>query len=363
MEIYLFKSEIDKLKILINALSGIGDALMFTPALTILRKELPNAKIDAMVMLKGVKDLYEELDDINDVFYHDMMNDSKLSSIRFIKQLRKKYDITISVYPSNRKEYNIVNYILGAKKRSGVSYKNQNIINLGFLNNVVVDEDNKNHCVETNVKLVEKILNKKITQIPDLVFPLKENDIKYSKNYLTENKINQEDYVVGMHAGCSVLKNHINRRWAPEKFAELAKQLIKNKNAKVLIFGGPDENELKSKIELLVSSERFINVKTNNLRETAAIIKRSDLFITNDSGLMHIAAAMKRKIIPIIGPTNLNYIHPWNSTYKAATINLECAPCFYYSPNPLTCSRKDKQFKCLHDLNVENVYKTIESFT
>jgi len=96
------------LKILVNALSGIGDALMFTPALSTLKKELPDVQIDVLVMFKGVKDLYENLDEINHVYFHDMINSSKFSNLQYILNLRKnKYDISINVYPSNRKEYNL----------------------------------------------------------------------------------------------------------------------------------------------------------------------------------------------------------------------------------------------------------------
>src|SRR3972149_2394756 len=109
------------MKILVLALSGIGDALLFTPAL---------------------------------------------------KLLRKKYDTSISVYPSNRIEYNIINFLIGAKKRAGIKYLRSNNRNLGFLNNIRVKENDSAHNVQTNIKLVEKLLNKDFTEEPSLEFPL-----------------------------------------------------------------------------------------------------------------------------------------------------------------------------------------------
>lgn len=347
------------MQILVNALSGIGDALMFTPALSLLKKELPSAKIDALVMLKGVRDLYNNLDEINDVHYFDMLNSPKITTTKFILKLRSRYDVTINIYPSNRREYNLVNYTLNAKRRVGVNYLNKNLQNLGFLNNVKIIEKAKTHCVEENIRLVEEILGKKISERPNLNFPISNDDIKFADEYLHKIIINKSDFVVGIHAGCSLLKNHINRRWEPEKFAELAKRIISEKDYKVLLFGGPEESELKSKIKDLVASDKFINVATNSLSQTAAVIKRSDLFISNDSGLMHIAAAMKRKVISIIGPTNTSFIYPWNTEYKIASLNLDCAPCFVYSPKPLSCSRSDVQYKCIRELEVENVYSKI----
>ncbi len=349
------------MKILVNALSGIGDALMFTPALSILKRELPDAQIDALAMFKGVKDLYENLDEIDHVYYHDMINSGKFSNLRYVLNLRKnQYDISINVYPSNRKEYNIVNLLIGASKRAGVRYLRKDSINLGFLNNYRVNENDELHCVEENIKQIENLLNIKVDKVPPLNFPLNDEELLFAKNYLHQLNIDDNQFVVGIHAGCSVLKNHINRRWSPENFAKLISKLIAKKNTKVLLFGGPDESDLKTNIVSQVNSDKLVNVKTKNLRQTAAVMKRSDLFITNDSGLMHIAAALGRKIIPIIGPTNENYIHPWQTEYKTASLNLDCAPCFYYSPKPLTCYRNDVKFKCLKELSVDKVFSIVD---
>ena len=96
------------MKILVLALSGIGDALMFTPALQLMRKEFPEALIDALVMYKGVKDMYDRNTDFNNVLYFDFMNAGAVPSFKYVMNLRHKYDMSINVYPSNRKEYNII---------------------------------------------------------------------------------------------------------------------------------------------------------------------------------------------------------------------------------------------------------------
>ena len=92
------------MKILILALSGIGDALMFTPALQLIRRELPDAQIDALVMFKGVKDMYDRNDDFNNVFHFDFLKEGAFNSLKYVIKLRGKYDAAINVYPSNRKE-------------------------------------------------------------------------------------------------------------------------------------------------------------------------------------------------------------------------------------------------------------------
>jgi len=347
------------MKILILALSGIGDALMFTPALKLLRQSLPSAEIDALVMFKGTKEIYETNTNFNEVIHFDFLKEGVLNSLKFVLGLRDKYDATINIYPSNRKEYNIINFLLGAKKRVAVEYLRMNNSNLGWLNNVTVLENDKTHNVQTNIKLVEKLLNKKLDEEPTIQILLSEDDKSFAENFLKEKNISDKDFVVGFHPGCATLKNHIKRRWEPEKFAELGKKLISEKNAKVFLFGGPEEDELKSSINRMIDSNSSFIVKKEKFLQSIAIMKRCNVFVTNDSALMHVASALGLKVIAIIGPTNPHYIHPWKTEHKIVSLNLDCAPCFFYSPKPLTCSRTDVQFKCIKELDVDLVWNNI----
>lgn len=348
------------MKILILALSGIGDALMFTPALSLLRKELPDAEIDILVMIKGAEDLYKSNKNINRVIYFDFLKKGFFSSVKFIFSLRSKYDLTINVYPSNRKEYNIISYLIGAKKRAAVEYLRRDRENFGFLNNIRIKENDAFHNAITNIRLVEKILNKTLREEPPYDFSLSNEDLFYAENYLNDIQINEDDFVVGFHPGCATLKNHIKRRWEPEKFAALADRLIKEDNAKILIFGGPEEEELKSRITSLVNSPGLHLVKAKSLSSSAAIMKRCNLFVTNDSSLMHVASALKLKVVAVIGPTNRLYIHPWKTDYRIVSLNLACSPCFFYSPKPLVCYRNDVKFKCIKEITVDMVYEAVK---
>lgn len=347
------------MKILIFALSGIGDALMFTPALKLLRKELPDAEIHAVVMLKSAYDMYLRNPTLNKVIYFNFVNEGFSSSIKFLSGLRKNYDISINVYPSNRKEYNVINFLVGAKKKAGVKYLRKDKMNFGFLNKIRVVENDSVHNVQSNIKLVERILNKKFDEEPPLEFHLNENDEQFAKEYLSGLNINSSQTVFGFHPGSATLKNHINRRWEPEKFAQLGKLLIENYKAKIFIFGGPEESELKKNIFNQINSSDAISIETNNIAESAAIMKRCNVFVTNDSSLLHVASAMQLEVVAIIGPTNLNYIHPWKTEHRIVSLNLECSPCFYYSPKPLTCYRKDVLYKCIKELDVDMVYKAV----
>ncbi|MEW6702785.1 MAG: glycosyltransferase family 9 protein [Bacteroidota bacterium] len=354
------------MKILLIALSGIGDALMFTPSLEKLKEKFPSSQIDSLVMFKGVQDIFSSLPEISTIHYWDFLQQNKFASLKFVLTLRKQYDCTINVYPSNRKEYNLISWLIGAEKRLAVKYLRKDFSNLGFLNNIRIEENDNLHNVEENIRMCEKLIDKKIDEIPPLKFNLEKEDYKYAKEFLRKNESakggDEKDLVIGFHAGCSSLKNHDKRRWEPKKFTELGKKLIDEFGAKILVFGGSDEEMLKDSIVANINSPNARSVNVFSLSSTAAVMKRCNLFITNDSSLMHVAAALKLNIVAIIGPTNKNYIYPWHTNYKIVSLNLECSPCFYYSPKPLLCSRNDVKFKCIKELSVDMVLEKAKEF-
>lgn len=350
------------MKILIIVLSGIGDALMFTPALKLLRNKIPDGRIDALVMYQGAGDIYKNNPNLDNVYQFNFLKEGVIASLKYISQLRGKYDTTINVYPSNRKEYNIIGFLIGAKNRAAVKYLRKDFSNLGFLNSIRITENDSVHNVETNIKLIEKLLNKKFDEDPTLELIVTEEDEIRAQKFFSENNILKDDLVIGFHPGCATLKNHIKRRWEPEKFSELGKKLIDHHHTKILLFGGPDEDELKKLVKVKIDSQDAFVINTNGILQSAAIMKRCSIFVTNDSSQMHIAAAQQLKVVAIIGPTNPNYIHPWKTEHKIVTLNLDCAPCFFYSPRPLICSRDDVQFKCIKELTVNMVYSAVKEF-
>jgi heptosyltransferase-2 len=350
------------MKIVIITLSGIGDALMFTPALKLLRKSLPNAEIDTLVMYRGAKEIFESNPNINKVIHFNFIEKGAFKSLKFLFQIRKEYDASINVYPANRKEYNLISFLIGAKKRAGVVYLRKNKSNLNSLNNIKVLENDNVHNVQTNIKLCEALIGKKFNEEPPLEFQISNEEKEKAEKYFKENGISSDKLVIGFHPGCATLKNHIQRRWESEKFAELGRKLINNHSARVLIFGGPEEKELKDQIFSLINSDKVNVINAENLTKSSAIMQRCNIFVTNDSSQMHIAAALGLKVVAVIGPTNQSYICPWKTEHQIVSLNLDCSPCFFYSPTPLICHRTDVKFKCIRELKVEMVYDSVEKY-
>lgn len=347
------------MRVLAIALPGIGDSLLFTPAASLVRKKIPGVQMDALVMFKGAGEIYEKTGLFNNVIYHDFLKSSVFSSIRFVLGLRGKYDASLNIYPSNRREYNIIQFMIGAKRRGAVRYRRRDLRQLGFLNNVRITENDSLHNVEENVALCKELFGFDADAIPDLLLPIAEEDERAADEFLRANKIDGKSLLIGFHPGGSTLKNHINKRWEPSKFAALGRLLIQEHDAKLLVFGGNDETSVKEEIIREIGSPDAISVATPGIVRTAAIIKRCDLFVTNDSSLMHIASAMKRKVVAVEGPLNTNYTYPWHTEYKIASLKLECSPCFVYSPRPLKCFRHDVKFKCIRELQVDALYNKI----
>ena len=86
---------------------------MFTPSLQLLKEAYPDSEIHALVMFKPVKEFYDRNPNISNVFYFDFLSEGFIKSLKFIFSLRGKYDVSINVYPSNRKEYNVINFSSG----------------------------------------------------------------------------------------------------------------------------------------------------------------------------------------------------------------------------------------------------------
>ncbi|MBE2226895.1 MAG: glycosyltransferase family 9 protein [Ignavibacteria bacterium] len=348
------------MRILINALSGIGDALMFTPALALLKKHSPESIIDVVVMFKPVEDLFKNNPHVNKVYFIDFLKQSKFSSLKQTLALRKhKYDVSINVYPSNRREYNLVQYLESAKVKIAHRYNNYSKSNLDFLNNILVNEVKDRHNVIENFELVKAVFpNMQADELGQLEIYLTPADAEFAAKYYSENELEGKP-VIGFHAGSATFKGHINKRWSAIKYASLAKQLTERYNAKVLLFG--TEKDVNEMIKTL-GGEDVIIPETKNLPQSLALMEKCHLFVSNDSALMHMAAGLAIPQVAVFAYTNYKELHPWQNRHIIVRTELDCSPCFFNSPKPVKCiySGKD-EFKCIKLVEVSDVMAACEA--
>ncbi len=338
---------------------GIGDLLLSTPAIRNLKENCLDCSVEIFVISETHKDVLKFNPYIDKIYLFPFTKASKLKVLKYLMNFRNVFDVTINFYPSNRYHYNLFAYILNAPLRVGHRYLKSDNISLNFLKNLTVKERIDRHVVQQNLDLLPLIGIPKsnIVEYP-LQYFITEDEVSRAEQFI--KKSIGDGLIIGFHPGSSTLKGHINRRWPPKYFADLAKLILKKfKQAKILIFGGVEDEEAKIFIEKEVNDSRVFVINTSNIRETAALIKQCDLFVTNDSGLMHLAAAVQIPIIAIFGPTNYKWVRPWKTKHRIVSLNLPCSPCFYYSPSPLRCKAK-LNFKCLRELYPEMVMDAVE---
>lgn len=142
------------------------------------------------------------------------------------------------------------------------------------------------------------------------------------------------------------------KQWPAEYFAEVALK-IAAKNCDIWIFGGPKDLEIAANIQNQCNNICTDFTGKTNLNEAIDMLSLVNIVITNDSGLMHMAAALDKKIIAIYGSSSPKFTPPLAQHVIMLSLNLDCSPCF-----KRICAFK--HFKCLRDLHPEKVIATME---
>lgn len=170
---------------------------------------------------------------------------------------------------------------------------------------------------------------------------LKEEDLAFREKFLREVGVGGEDLLIGLNPGAGVY----SRRWPKERFAKLGDYLSREYGAKLIIFGGKGEGELIE--EVIGLMEVFpIDASKTSLRQLTSLIQRCNLFVTNDTGPMHIAVAMEAPVVTIFGSVSAKTDLPYGNGHIALQADLPCIPC-----GRSYC----KELNCLKSITVEEV--------
>jgi ADP-heptose:LPS heptosyltransferase len=176
-----------------------------------------------------------------------------------------------------------------------------------------------------------------------------EKSLEKVNEILSKEGITKETTVVGIHPG-----GMPSRRWPINNFAEAINMIGNKIPCKIVITGGMDEVNLASNL-VRIAGIKAINLSGKlNFHELTALIKRCNVFISTDTGPMHIAAILKTPLVAIFGPGDITRFDPRNIFDKAFVLykKADCAPCEKIKCNDL---------KCLKDISSEEVVKTVLS--
>ncbi len=357
-------------RILVIKMAGIGDLLLATPALRALRETYPHAHIDLLVTpdSAGILNGWQVIDRIivldKYLFDYPQQFLTRPHNLLRLKPLWRDlrdghYDAVLLLHhltlPFGRLKHQLLLRATGAQWRVGLDNGH------GWFLNVRVKDNGFGAMHEAEYYLAVAAAVGAKTKDKRLVVPLSEADHRQAWQLLYEHETPQNirHPIIAMHPGSGGYSTA--RRWAPERFAQLADTLYSSVRGQLLLLGGPEEAELHQHIIDMMHSEMPVRSMAGrgSIKVTAALLEQVDLFIGNDSALVHLAVAAGTPTVAIFGLTNAQAWGPF-ADEKAGQqalivrLNLPCMPCFYRGHDlgtPEGCATRD----CLALLGVDPV--------
>ncbi len=330
----------------------IGDVVLTLPALQSLRRAYPKARITAVVKSPS-DELLLGHPAINTVIPLPSGSESGFwKRIKFALSL-KKYQFDVGVVFPNSFGSAFLLSLTGAKHRLGYNTDGRDI----FLTCPISTTTHLKKS-QYRVEYFFKIFSPLRLDVPDTVFdPVvrREGDMSAREALLNMGMDEDEEFIT-IHPGTSKAE----RSWHAERFGILCQKLFKEDGKKIVLLGTKSEEELLNRIKNYCPPGKVKVTPAMNLRVLAGVLKKSRIFIGNDSGMMHLAAMVGTPVIGIFGPGNQNTTGPFMTPekFEILTQNYSCSPCrqrFFKECKP---SPHNKPY-CLEDITVKNVYEAI----
>lgn len=298
-------------KILMVNFGGIGDEILFLPAISSVKKEFPGSKITLALepRSKSVKDLTNMIDEVMCVDIKGKHKYFELAKF-VIKSFFGGYDMVFS--SGGNKLIPVLLFLTGIKKRYG--------FDTGSLSQKLLT-----HTVKLDQQCYASFM------YHELVTPVTKNVTLYPQ--IDAGDIEKEPNSVLIHPGVSkmsVVKNMV-KTWTPEIWAELVQKVLLT-GKKVYLIGGPDDKDCIEKIvEIVGDVPNFENLygTTKNIMDLAKLTKRVEVLICSDSAPMHIGVGVGTKTLALFGPTDEKKLIPDNEQFIAIKNNCDCRPCLW----------------------------------
>ncbi|MDI6839381.1 MAG: glycosyltransferase family 9 protein [bacterium] len=325
-------------RILLIRIDRIGDVVLSTPALRALRERFPISHISILVSPK-TQDLLLQSPYVDEVIPYN--GKIAITSLLHSKNRRKKFNLAIDLHLDYPLKTALIAYLSGAKYRVGFNIAGKSI----FLNIRVMPDKKEKHLVEHTLDLIRAVSGNISTEEPELsIIPEAK---QYVNNFLIHNNILNNDLLVGIHPG----GYYPTQRWLPERFARVGDKIIDEYKAKIILMGGPGEEEIVEEIASNMKHKPVIYVR-EPLRNLVAIIDRCSLLICNNSGPLHIATAIGTPTVSTMGPTNPVRWWPWGDRNIVIRKHLPCNPC-----NKGVCN----DHKCMELITVNEVMEAVNT--
>ncbi|NQT95655.1 MAG: glycosyltransferase family 9 protein [Candidatus Omnitrophica bacterium] len=281
-------------KILLVRTDRLGDVILTTPAIKAIRNFYPDSHI-AMLVRPYTEGVVKGNSYLDEVIVYDKYGQHKsiIGSIRFALELKRKaFDMAIIFHPTNR--MHIIAYLTRIPRRIGY-HQNFSFLLTDSIENT--KHEGKKHERDYNFDILE-VLGIRAKE-KELYLPLNNEAKEYVTNLLSEYGITGNDRIVIIHPGASCA----SKIWPHERFAKLADKLIDVYGVKIIAVSGKDKRDLFC----IDSLEKFMQKKGIFLRgsldvqQLAALLKKALLFISNDSGPVHVSVAVKTPVLALFG--------------------------------------------------------------
>ncbi len=350
------------MKILVIALAGIGDALLATPLIHELRANYPDAQVDALVLWAGSKDLLEGNPHLNTVYQRNLIKSSKGESLRFLRSLsRQQYDLSINTHPQSRIHYRLAARLVGARKRISHRYENFGLLD-SLLVNCTLPQDYGRHTIDNNFDILGLLSKRPLLPKHELEVFLTAGEHQWAESFIAQKGL-QAKRRLGVHVGSGGTKNLTLKRWPLGHYIVLLKKVTERwPDLAILLFGGPEEQPDLEQILASVKSPLVMRAESRTLREAGALMQRCSAFLSVDTALMHLAAAVKapHQIVieaPTFNKTNEPYGNPFVLIRNPAIggRNLE----YYKYDGRGIQGTREELLRCMASVSVDSVLETL----
>lgn len=290
----------------------LGDTICTLPMFYALKKKFPDSRI---TLLRGPVNYDLQYQKVNphldEVLVIDRQSEWKIKKelVRTLRSRNFHYGIVPSTLELSTTAH-IVNYLSGAKKRVGLSYQNNTKNPFGFLLNIKEKFDWDARNVSQAMRAVEIVeqIGCSISQeeIDNITLALDESNLKFADEFVSDN-FDKDRLLVGIHPGGKILN-----RWAAKNFAEAIEQLEKKTNAEFLITSGDIDKDIVGELANMLTEKsiKFAIAQSLDIKDLSAVMRKFNLYISNDTGILHLASLNKVKTIGLFGPTSSDEWRP-----------------------------------------------------
>ena len=326
-------------KILIRGTNWIGDAIMTLPAVSSVRAAYPGAHL-AILAKRPVTEIYRLFSAANEIIPYDAKFDTPLGVFRLANALRKrKFDAAVLL--QNAIEAAIMSTAAGIRIRAGYNADGR-----GFLLTHPVrrtEEIFKVHQIDYYLEMVKSLGCAPVDHAMHLetfISPAAAQEV--ADKYLPD----EDRGFIGLAPGAAYGPA---KRWLPERFAAVADRLGADLNAQAILFGSRADRETTDEVQKHANRAMVNLAGTSSLRETIHLISRCRVFVSNDSGLMHVAGALNIPTVAIFGSTNPVTTSPPGERTMLVRKPVECSPCL-----KKICPT---DFRCMTSITADDVYE------